>query len=284
MIKMRLPFVAGGGGALLYAHWGGAQCCADNGIFPSKWIGVSGGADAGGPIVGGMIPKDCLDIALEILPKNVMSLNWRMFQYGRWGIYSFKGLEKALSKYVPKRFSDCRIPFYVLATDLTTRKTKVYSPELTPKKNVAKAIVESSSVPIVAAFNKCDRTILTDGGVANNYPIDLVSGETLNLPKEKAIGFRLLSVGADDPKKPQNFVEAVVAVLGTMMAEIERKHIADASAWSKTISIEVPWNSLDFLHVNEEVIEKIYKSGYDAVKKKLESGWNPAETFVDMEQ
>ena len=87
----------------------------------------------------------------------------------------------------------------------------------------------------------------------------------------------MISSGEKEPKKPSTFVEALVAVLGSFMAEIERKHIEDASAWSKTINIEIPWNSMNFIGINQEIIEMIYKTGYDAVKKKLESGWNPAE-------
>lgn len=274
---MKIPFVAGGGGGLLYAHWGASQCLNDNGIYPSKWIGSSAGSVAGGLIVGGMKPKDCLNIALELLPQNVISFNWKILQEGNWGIYSLDKMKKILNKYVPKRFCDCKIPFYVITTDLTTMNSRVYSSEISPKKNVAEAIVESSSVPILFKFNTFDNTILTDGGVINNYPIDLVSGETLDLPNEKAIGFRLISSGEKEPKKPSTFVEALVAVLGSFMAEIERKHIEDASAWSKTINIEIPWNSMNFIGINQEIIEMIYKTGYDAVKKKLESGWNPAE-------
>lgn len=274
---MEIVYVASGSGAILYAHWGAVQCLMENNIFPSKLVGTSGGAIAFGPIANGMKPKDCLNIALELLPKNVMSFNWRMFCKNHWGLYSLKGLEKALKKYVPKKFCQSLIPFFVITTDLSTKKSRVFSSETTPKMNVAKAIRMSASVPFIFDFVPYDNTLFTDGGVVNNYAIDLIIPDVIDLTKEKAVGLRLISTGETEPYKPENLLEASIAVLGSMMSEIERKHIQDAAAWTKTINIKIPWNSMDFLRITQTKIEEIYRIGYDTVKNKLLSGWNPME-------
>lgn len=274
---MELVYVGSGSGAILYAHWGAAQCLMDNKIFPSSLVGTSGGAVAFGPISNGMKPKDCLNIALELLPKNVMSFNWKMLFKNHWGLYSLDGLEKALKKYVPDKFCKCLIPLYVVTTDLKTKAKRVFDPDTTPTMSVAKAIRMSASVPFLFDFVPYDDTIFTDGGVVDNYAIDLIVPDSIDLTKQKAIGFRLLSTGERKQEKPKNFLEASIAVLGSMMAEIERKHIEDASLWSRTINIHVPWNSMDFLNITQEKIEEIYQVGYDTVQKKLDSGWNPAE-------
>lgn len=275
---MKIPFVASGSGANLYAHWGAAQCLIDNGIFPSKYIGTSGGAIAFGILANGKyLPKECLSIALDILPKKVMSFNWKCFIEGNWGLMSLNGLEKVLDKYVAINFENCRIPLYVTTTDLTTKESHIFCGDTTPKMKVSTALKLSASVPFLFAFTPMDNTIYTDGGVVNNYPIDLKIKNVIDLTKEKAIGIRLLSKGEQKISKPKNLFESIISVVGCMMSEIERKHIEDASSWSKTITIEVPWNSMDFMNVTNEVIEKIYKVGYDTVKHKLESGWNPLQ-------
>jgi len=266
---MELPIVGAGGGATLYAHWGALQCLNDHGIYPSELWGTSAGAVAFSPVANGMKPKDCLGIALEILPKKVMSFNWRMFCKDHWGLYSLKGLEKALKKYAPKKFCQCLIPLYVVATDLAKKEARVFNPDNTPTMSVPKAVRMSASVPFLFDVVPFDGTLFTDGGVVNNYPIDLVG--------EKAIGFRLLSSVESKPEKPKNAFEASIAVLGSMMAEIERKHIEDADVFSRTVNIHVPWNSMDFMNITQKKIEEIYQVGYDAVQKKLDAGWNPAE-------
>ncbi len=274
---MKFVIVGSGGGVTLYAHWGALQCLMDHGIYPSKLVGTSAGAVAFAPIANGMKPKDCLNIALELLPKKTMSFNWKFWCKGHWGVFTLKNLEKTLKKYAPKRFCQCLIPLYVITTDLTTMKTKVFDPDSTPTMKVAKAVRISASVPFLFDFVPFNNTIFTDGGITNNYPIDLVVPDSIDLMKEKAIGFRLLSSGETTNKTPETFLEAAINVLGTMMAEIERKHIEDAFIWSRTINIHVPWNSMDFLTITQEKIEEIYQVGYDTIQKKLDSGWNPSE-------
>ena len=275
---MELPIVGAGGGATLYAHWGALQCLMDHDIYPSSLIGASAGAVAFAPIANGMKPHDCLGIALELLPKKVMSFNWRFWQRGHWGFYTLKGLEKALSKYAPKKFCQCLIPLYVATTDLTTMRSRIFNPDTTPTMKVAKAVRISASVPFLFDFVPFDNTIFSDGGIVDNYPIDLVVPGSIDLTKEPAIGFRLLSSGESTTNKtPDTFLEAAINVLGAMRAEAERKHIENANIWSRTINIHVPWNSMDFLNITQEKIEEIYQVGYDAVQKKLDSGWNPME-------
>jgi predicted acylesterase/phospholipase RssA len=278
--EMKITYVGSGAGALFYAHWGAAQCLYENKIFPKRFVGTSGGALAFAPLANGMIPKDCLNFAMEILPPKVMSWNWKMLMEDCWGLYSLNKLEKVLSKYTAKRFCDNKIPFYVVTTDLTTRQQRVFCQESTPLMSVPKAVRMSSSVPVLFDVVPFENSDYTDGGVVNNYAIDLKIDNVFDLTKEMAVGFRLLSKGTPSNKKPTNLFEFLVATLDCAMCEIERKHVEDAASWSKTININVPWRAMDFMNVTQEVIERIYMSGYDAVKKKLENGWNPADILV----
>ncbi|OED35707.1 patatin [PVC group bacterium (ex Bugula neritina AB1)] len=67
---------------------------------------------------------------------------------------------------------------YVLATNLSTRFSEIYSPEHTPNMPVVDAVRKSMSLPLFFRAVKNDHgDIFVDGGLLNNFPVKLFDRE-----------------------------------------------------------------------------------------------------------
>jgi len=270
MKKPKIVHIYGGSGFAMYTHLGVSQCLYDHGVKPDAVVGVSGGSIVALLIATGMAPKFALDITKKILPSTFIKFNWKFFVKGHWGLFTLDGLENILKKYAKGKFCHAEIPLYIVATDVVREQAVVFSTEHTPSFEMAKASRMSCSIPGLFDTYPIDdcEAIYTDGGVVNNLPVDL----KVVKEAEKAYAIRLLTEPEDDKKIPNNLSEFMIKVLGSMMREIERKHIEDASYNSKVVNIYVPINAMNFLAITPEKIEWMYKLGYDQMKKKIEQG------------
>jgi NTE family protein len=257
--------VLSGSGAMYAAHFGAAQRLYEDGLRPSKLVGTSGGSLVCAFLSTGAQPKDGLELCKNVLPLSVISPNWFPWTKRKWGFANLKKLEKMAAKYVPARFCETKIPLHVVATDVVKQEAFVFGPDTSPLASVPKAICASSSMPDIFSVVETDQGIMTDGGVANNFAIDYL--------KEKCVGIRLMSTGEDKLKEPTDWASFNAAIISCFMREIERKHIEDASLFAKTITVRVPWSGVDFVRVDGAIIDKLYATGYEAVSKRIESGW-----------
>lgn len=267
---MKTAHVYGGSGFLMYVHLGAAQCLYDHDSKPDVIVGTSGGSIVGGFLAGGREPKEALEISKEILPESFVRFNWKCFSRDHWGLFTLAKLETVLERFVPEKFCDVKIPLYVIATDVARQEAAVFSNEHTPIVSVAKAIRASSSVPVLfdtVPFDDCD-CLYTDGGVVNNLGVDLPVVRKC----DKAYAIRLLSETDGKNEKPKSLKEFLIRVLGCMMSEIERKHIEDASDFSRVVTIRVPYNSMDFLSITPAKIQWMYSYGYSAMESKIKNG------------
>lgn len=262
-----------GGGANLAVHFGACQALYENGLDkPTGLFGTSAGAIVCAFLAGGREPREGLELAKKVLPKHIIGLNWKMLlgfpfmSATGFGLFTLDKLEKVLKQYVPHKFGDCKIPLYVTVTNLDKRRYDIYSEQTTPEVPVFQAVRASSSVPFLFETVIINGSLATDGGVTNNYPIDE--------PVGKAIGIRLLSSSGDKHKRPDKPKDLIVAVLGSMMEAIEREHISDADVFSRSISVKVPHNSMDFWDVDAKLIEELYEHGYHVVLEKLKEGFS----------
>jgi NTE family protein len=264
--------VLSGSGMLYPAHLGAAQRLYEHGYKPDALIGTSGGAIVAAFLSSGKEPKVGLEYAKKILPKEIISFNWKMLSKNHWGLLSLNKLEKKLTPYVPDKFCNVKIPLYVVTTNVGGENTVVFSNDKTPLYSISKAVRASASVPFLfdPYYDSECNSLYTDGGVTNNMAVDL----DVVVKSSQVIGIRLLSSGDTNPSLPKDLKEFVINVVGCMMREIERKHIEDASIFSKIINIKLSHNSMDFFNVSEKTIQELYDEGYKAVDEKFKTGWH----------
>ena len=62
---------------------------------------------------------------------------------------------------------------HLVATNLSTRSSEIYSPETTPEMPVAEAVRRSMSIPLFFAAVREAGDVFVDGGVLDNYPVRL---------------------------------------------------------------------------------------------------------------
>ncbi len=113
------------------------------------------------------------------------------------GIYSSIEIErfiavefqKLFNRSTPVTFKDLKIPTTIIATDLKTKKAKIWSSELTPDDEVAKAVRASCSIPF---FFQPVENQFVDGGAISNLPSFVFSGINQKGPK-KILAFSLES-------------------------------------------------------------------------------------------
>jgi NTE family protein len=258
------------------AHLGAAQRLYDIGFAPTSIIGTSGGAIVGAFLSTGAKPKDGLELARKILPKDILSFNWGFWQKNNWGLLDFSKFEKLAAPYFPQTFANSKIPLTVVTSEVNSQKAALFSSTATPKMTVPRAVRASATVPFLFAPVRCRDWLLVDGGVVNGYAIDLAEGPT--------VGIRVLSEGeppvllkgneaaGSNVTAPRNILDFTLSVLGCMMRELERKHIEDA-LYAKTITVKVPWNPMDFFRMDAKVVEQLYNIGYNSVSKRIDAGW-----------
>ena len=80
----------------------------------------------------------------------------------------------------PVRFSHLPMDLVVLAADIANQRLVVYSKQLTPQMEVAAAVRQSMSLPLIFDFVRQGGIELMDGGLLENYPFWVYTGSNRN--------------------------------------------------------------------------------------------------------
>lgn len=255
--------VVGSGTGANYPIVAGAMTrLIENGLEISELIATSGSSLAFSFIAAGNTVSDFLSLAKKIGPEKIISKNWNIFQPG---VFHLDKLQKQIEPYISKTFRSCKIPLTLIATDSDTGEEVIFSTSKTPDVSVALAVQATSSVPGLFRHVNWNNRRLVDGGVVNNFALDM--------PKEPTIGIKIY--GSNDNMKPwKGWDTFITNMVGSMMHAIEKEHIEDGM-WkkAKVIPIQSPISGMDFLKLNDEMIDKLYHIGYNIVGGLLASGW-----------
>lgn len=160
---MKIGLALGGGVARGFAHIGVLMALEDAGVKIEFVTGTSVGSIVGAFVASGYNCAEMREVTKH--------LNWggmaRVAWPGRGGLISFYKLEQFLRRQLnDPLFTDLKLPFAAVATDLLTGNPVVLS-----EGSVARACHASSAVPGVVVPVEIDGKILSDGGVSDNLPI-----------------------------------------------------------------------------------------------------------------
>jgi len=255
--------VFSGSGALYPTHLGAAAAYYEVKGQPDRLLGISGGALVASVLSSGGEPELYLEFLLNTLPKNVIGINWLWPFRRHWGAGSLNTLEKALRTKAPRLFADCKIDLNIVCTDLDNNVPRVYSSSNTPKEQVPNIACASASIPgIFAPREDMEGNLLVDGGLCGTLWVDAFSdGDVTGI---------LLKGRSIKPKKVTTLLDFVESTIGTTLLHVDNEHMEDAF-WANIITVDVDWNGLEFTKMDEEVVKRMYKKGYDTVKAKLKS-------------
>lgn len=170
--KYKTGIALSGGGARGFAHLGVLQALSEDGIQPSIITGTSSGSLAGAFFADGYEPYEILDFFSTRKLYHLMRL-----VLPRTGFIRINGLEEILrSNLRAKNIEDLKIPLIVAATNFNTGKI-----EYITSGDLIKALLSSSSIPILFEAQKFNDHYYLDGGIMDNLPIKPLLNECRNL-------------------------------------------------------------------------------------------------------
>jgi NTE family protein len=175
----RVTLVLGGGGCKALAEIGVLKVFAKNKIPINYIVGTSAGAIVGALYAANVPLADIEQMAYDGSLQRTMTPHLTKFVicfpfsklihlFGSKpyaGLASGSQLEKFLRKRLPDDFSDLKIPFAAVATDLESGNTCMIT-----SGDLCKAVVASSAMPILIRPVMIADTLFIDGGIKANLP------------------------------------------------------------------------------------------------------------------
>lgn len=159
----KIGLVLSGGGVRSFAHLGLLQVLDELGIHLYAISGVSSGAIVGALYAAGQKPEEILS-----LMKGNMYFSWSNFRLNKDGFFSMQPLLDSLKKIIPEdSFESLPIRLFVTVTDFTKNKPFTFS-----EGRLFETILASSSVPVIFEPVKMGDSLLVDGGLLNNFPVE----------------------------------------------------------------------------------------------------------------
>ena len=194
-MEKKIGLVLSGGGTKGISEAGVLQFIEDKNISPEIIAGTSAGAIVGGLYAFGKSPNEILDFF-----KSVYFFNWKHFTLSKPGFINSDIFRLYLKPIIGEiKIKDLKKELLINATDLIQGETFVFSGD----DYLLDAIIASCSVPGLASPFKKDELLLSDGGILNNFPTNLIKEKC-----DKIIGIYVCPL--QDVKKNQlNSIKAV---------------------------------------------------------------------------
>ena len=223
--------VVEGGGVKGLAYPGALQVLEANGVLPKieKVAGTSAGSILAALIALGYTPAEMQSLMLDLDFRqfedgSVLGGPERLFRKFGWfkGDYFLEWLQCRVNERTgnpnatfadlhadPAKFND----LYMVSTDLSRRRSQVFSFETSPDLPVAEAVRASMAIPLFFEAYPVDddlfgetgarQDLFVDGGVFDNFPIELFDQNGIN---PKTLGLFLSNTGA--PANPDYTIDS----------------------------------------------------------------------------
>lgn len=280
MEKKDVDIVFSGSGVRLPAHAGALFALAESERFEVHRVaGTSGGgiiASAFSVFRQGSdydaaqeIKRLCLRTDFSKLVKS----GWLPLSHLIWdcGMYTGNKFEKFIKKNITEDTLRQHNDLYLTTTDLVNKKYVIQHASTFPTLPISTAMRRTMGVPfyftpkyrqILDPEGKKQLRCFVDGGVTNNYPIDIFDDG-----KRPTIGIRLVSHSSKESVRLDEYKlkDFTIAMIDSMMEAIEHEHVEDAH-WATTISVDTgDIKSLDF-DITRLEKEMLFDRGYNAMK------------------
>ncbi|MCL1913740.1 MAG: patatin-like phospholipase family protein [Eubacteriaceae bacterium] len=269
--KKKLGIAFSGGGVRGYAHLGAWQCLIDNKIQMADMVaGTSIGSFIGSCYCLGMEPGQVYEYVCgpgtdefgnytfskgEFFDsiKEVFSRPSKVFALQK-DSSSLEGL--ALGLYGDKQFSDMRIPFAAIATDLACGQEAQLRDG-----SLAFACRASAAVPGFFTPAEKDGMILVDGCLTNNLPADLLKAEGMDVVLGITLEF--------DSFKPAHSTK-LTDVMGASW-QVASRHAYTKNYKYCDVLVCPPLEKYAKMKfsMDKMKIEEIYDAGYEAMDAKI---------------
>jgi NTE family protein len=245
-----LGLVLSGGGTRGIAHIGVLRALGEHGIAPERIAGASAGAIVGALYAAGYDPPAMLEFFVR---KNPFRLS-KVAITGP-GIIDTEKVVADFEEYFPANdFAALDRDLRVVATDLVRGEPVVFdSGPLIP------ALLASSSMPVMFTPMEVGDRVLADGGIVDNFPVDLLAGRCRAL-----LGVHVGPIGT----RAREDLRSTLAVLRRAL-EVGMFHATESKYPACDLVLTPPdlarYGNLDTKHMVE--VEQI---GFDAAVARMD--------------
>jgi len=160
--------VLSGGGARGLAHIGVLRGLLDAGVVVDRVGGTSMGAFVGGLFACGLTPEDIVAaVRRELIERKPFNDFWMpvvSLARGRWAIAMMERL------FGDTHIEDLPLDYFCVTADLANGEQVVHR-----SGDMVRTVGASMSIPGWAPPIRIDRRVLVDGGVVNNFPVDVMT-------------------------------------------------------------------------------------------------------------
>jgi NTE family protein len=207
-----------------------------------------------GAVIGGLYATGC---KIEQIEKIFLDLNFKSLfslidlKFGNEGLIGGDKIKKIIDDYINVRdFSDCKIPFSAVATDLNTGAAVILN-----KGMIAISIRASMSIPVVFKAVEIDGMMLADGGLSLPVPVSVAR----DMGADIVIAVNLDEFGAKNNKNN-------IYKIAENSLSILRKNLAICNTGQSDICItpdvqDIYWDDFikgkRLIQVGEEATEKL---------------------------
>ncbi|WKL43087.1 patatin-like phospholipase family protein [Flavobacterium sp. ZE23DGlu08] len=240
----KIGLALSGGGIKGIAHLGVLQYLTELDIKPSIISGTSAGSLVGVFYAAGYSPEEIFKIA-----KAEKFFNYSNLLVRNGGLFTPDVFEKITKKYITHdKLELLEIPTYVTATDLTNAKLHVFSTG-----SLSTAVKASCCVPLVFHPVFHEGVYLSDGGILNNFPTDIIENKC-----DKTIGINVSAINKIEGK--MGYKRMIERTL-----HISLNNSIDSKMNKCNVYIEPP-NMGDYGTFEFKKIDEIYQIGYNHAK------------------
>lgn len=269
-----IKLILSGGGAKGIAHLGVFKAMKELDI-PIDFVGgTSMGSIMAAVIATGVSYEEMVKMSFYSF---VTSKPLKDYQLPLVALISGKKMEKVLNKSFPNTLiENLKIPFFAVAANLSKARTEIIS-----NGKVANAVRASISLPGVFPPAVHNGSLMLDGGVVDNFPVDHMNtladgpniGVDLSHTKDRVLGYDEVpsnwSIIKDKFNKKKKFKIPSIyqTIMGTMTLASEEKRKAGLSKFDVIINPEV--SKFGFLNFekHDKILEEGYRSSFEVLKK-----------------
>jgi len=285
--RPKIGLVLSGGGARGFAHIGVLKVLEENNVPIDYVVGTSMGSIVGGLYAIGLTPEEIEHgvkgiswdkVFTDFANRDYKSFRRKQDDYDffnvqrvgitddglqiRPGLIEGQQVELALDRLAHPGFhindyDKLRIPFRAIATDIATGE-----PFIIKNGNLARAMRASMSIPGALPPITIDGTLLVDGGIANNVPIDIVRGMGADI---------VIVVDVSAPLDTKEELKSAIDVTGQLTTILTRR-IADVQIKTmKGNDILIVPGEQEISSSDFDKYPELIKSGEVAATEKLEN-------------
>ena len=250
MGKHKVGLTMSGGGVRGLAHVGVIRALEERDMEPTVLSGASAGSIVGALYAYGYTPDEIYDIF-----ENTEIFRWGNYTWLKPGLIDTDKFYKIFKEWLPEdNFEALKKELYIVATDIVNGKPKIFS-----EGPLIKPVLASAAFPVVLSPVEIDGTLYADGGIVNNFPVELIRDKCETL----------VGVYVNHPKKltPED--------LDSTLEILERAYKLNIAHQSlkklDTVDIAItPEKLSDYNTFDTRNLKKIHDRGYKEACKVLD--------------